>query len=277
MNTNQGLLLIAAGHQNYGKMAAVLAASLKAIAPEIPIHLAYTESAIASLTESEMKLFDSKAVIPEKYYLNKGNTEYIRTKMYMYNLSPFKETIFLDCDMIWLSKSPAALFEQLKEVELTFSNGGYHTTSIWGDVEEIKQVYGIDKIYDIHSEFFYFKKGDVAKNFFKEAQGIYNNLKVKATTFAGAIPDELPFLIAAETTSTAPHQMPFLPIFWRGRNKSLMHPYQRAKLWYAISMGGNSNHPFEVTDYNNLAMAAYQKMGLQYPYKWKHKSSFLAE
>lgn len=275
--TERGLLLIACGNYNYGRMAAVLAASLKAAAPDIPIHLAYTDSAVARLNEGELALFDTKALIPAKYYTHKGRIEYIRTKVYMYNLSPFKETIFLDCDMIWLKKSPVELFEQLKDVELTFSNGGYHEQSQWADVAEIKAAYGIDKIYDLHSEFMYFQKGDTAKTFFKEAQGIYNNLKVKATVFAGAIPDELPFLIAAATTNTAPHQMPFLPIYWQKRQKQFMFPYQKAKQWFAISMGGNTNTPAEVTDYNNLALAAYLKMGLQYPYQWKHKSSFLAE
>lgn len=272
-----GILLLALGANQYGRMSAALAAMIKSADSTIPIHLAYTQSAVTHLREDEKALFDSMEVIPEKYYTLHGQHKWIMAKMYLYELSPFEHTLYLDSDMAWLQKSPAAVFEQLKDVDLTYANSGVQTHSQWADIEQVRTVYNIEKVVGIHSEFVYFRKCDKAESFFQKAQRIYSNLKVHATVFAGAIPDELPLMIAAELCGIVPHQQPYYPVFWYKRDRKMLHAYQIAQNYYAMSMGGNYNAPHEIEMYNLLATAAYNKLKLHYPYQWKDKRAFLKE
>lgn len=270
---DKGILILALGHSNYGRIATALAAMIKATGSELPIHLGYTDSAVKGLSKEERALFDSSKPIPEKYY-GKG---FIQAKMYLYQLSPFKKTLYMDADIAWLKKSPDTLFDELTGLDITYANSGVQEASVWADVAAVKKAYGINQVLGIHSELVYFKKEEKVKQFFAAAQDIYKNLKVESTVFAGAIPDELPFMIAAELTGTMPHQQPFLPFFWYKREKKLLHAYEIAKNYYAMSMGGHYNQQHEITMYNLLAKAAYYKLGLRNPYQWKQKQLFLSE
>ena len=98
----KGILILAIGHPYYGRMAAALAATIKTTGTGIPIHLAYTESAISHLTEKEIALFSSKSIINDKYCTPVP----IRSKMFIYQLSPFDETLYLDADLLLFQKMP---------------------------------------------------------------------------------------------------------------------------------------------------------------------------
>lgn len=275
----RGILLIACGHPYYGKMAAALAATIKVSDSNMPVHLAYAGDALNYLSETEKKLFGSLSEIPEDNYTVDGKVKWIRTKMFMYDLSPFDETIFLDVDMLWLKQSPAVLFDEFKEVEMTFCNyGEVEKYSQWANVEEVRAAYpSTGKYYSLHSELVYFKKCKNNRKLFNAAKKIYDNLKVKATTFAGAIPDELPFAIAIMQHGVVAHKEPYRPVFWMNAEPRIKHIYELAKDYIALSMGGNYNPKFTVDTYNTLTSAAYHKLGLQQPYKWKLKRSFLSE
>lgn len=282
----QGILIIAVGHPYYGKMAAALAATIRVVHKTIPIHLAYSESAIKYLSKDELALFNSIAIIPNAYYETKRGLQYIRTKMFMYDLSPFEQTLFLDCDLLWLKKKVSDLFAELDGYQISFQNYGFADLSkdvpadfnMWVDVNEVKKAYSLmeGRYYQIHSEVFYFEKGTIAKKYFKVALKIYDNLKVKAKIFAGALPDELPFTIASAQLEVYPHKDDFIPSYWTklGGHK---HVYQLSNEYFLISMAGTNSASSSIEIYNVLTSAAYQKLGLQQPYKWKNKKSFLRE
>jgi hypothetical protein len=282
----QGILMIAAGHPYYGKMAAALAATIRNVDKVISIHLSYSESAVKYLSKDELALFNSMAIIPMEYYETKKGVQYIRTKMFMYDLSPFDKTLFLDCDLLWLKKNPLELFEQLVGNPISYQNYGFADLSkdvpadfnMWADVNDVKKAYSLveGRYYQIHSEVFYFEKGAVAKKYFKIALKIYDNLKVKAKIFAGAVPDELPFTIASSQLELYPHKDDFIPSYWTklGGHK---HSYQLSEDYYLISMAGTNSASSSIETYNLLTSAAYHKLGLQQPYKWKNKKSFLNE
>jgi len=273
----KGVLILALGHQYYGKMAAALAATIRAADKDLLIHLAWAGNALNHLDPEEKKLFSSLEMIPQECYHNKkGQLQYIRAKMNIYNLSPFDETLFLDCDVLWLRGSPAHYMEEMQAHEITFPNYGTHET-FWAKSAEIEAAYGPGKYYSIHSELIYFKKGEKAKKYFDTALDIYDNLKVSHTVFAGAIPDELPFSIAGAITETYPHQDKYRPLFWGHVEKGVKQIYEIAEKFWAVSMGGNINSNYETLVYNMLSKAAYYKLNLQKPYLWKQKRTFLPE
>jgi hypothetical protein len=160
--TNRGILIIALGSPEYGRMAANLASSIRFADKDMKIHLVWSGESISHLTDAHKALFTSMAECPKEYYskphpkslpvrqagfaekeglqnplLRRGQGEektvYIKAKTCMYELSPFDETLFLDADMIWFSnrqfKNATTVFNELKGVELTFQNRGHFDLS----------------------------------------------------------------------------------------------------------------------------------------------------
>lgn len=284
----KGVLLIALGHAQYGKMAYTLANSIKHTCPQIPIHLVYTPSAVAHLNETQLGVFNTIAEAPHNSYHRNGNLEYIKAKSWMYQLSPFDTTIFLDVDMIWLSKkSINELFDQLADVDYTIQNRDFVDLSDknlnpkysqWANVCEIKEKYNFKKgkYYSLHSEFVYFKKSKGNKSFFGEWSKQYDNLKVKSITFANGIPDELPLAIATVIHEKYPHADKFLPIFWERAEK----PLQRSELienYYGYSIGGNTLTDNQKKTYNDFAKFYAYKSGQNIVFKTASKTTFLKE
>lgn len=284
----RGVLLIALGNPNYGKMAYTLASSIKFSSPDIPIHLVYTDSAVTHLTETNFNIFDSIALAPHESYHRKRNQEFIKVKSWMYDLSPFDTTIFLDADMIWLTKNPVTdLFDSLSEQDYTIQNRDFidmadknvnPSYSIWANVAEIKEAYGFKKgkYYSLHSEFIYFKKSKENKKFFDEWKKQYDNLKVSHTTFAGGIPDELPLAIATVIHEKYPHQDAYLPIYWEKAEKAISRTELLEK-YYAYSIGGNRITPNQEKTYNDLAKFHANKRGDHFAFKTASKATYLKE
>jgi alpha-N-acetylglucosamine transferase len=149
MSKSKGFLLMALGHSNYGKMALQLAVSLKNTCPGVPIALIYTASAISDIGQRvQLSLyFDEMILAPEYIYTRAGKTEYIKAKTYLYDMSPWDTTIFLDADMIaFPSRSMAELFQELDAHDFTIQNRGFidlaaeklSAESYWVDLYELK-------------------------------------------------------------------------------------------------------------------------------------------
>jgi len=285
----KGILLIALGHPNYGNMALNLAISLKNLSPEIPIALVYTESSISKLKHRPIeKYFDKLIPAPPCSYTCRGHTEYLKAKTWMYRLSPWDKTLFLDVDMIWLNNKPVSqLFNELEGVPFTFSNRGYldmekaeenDAYSYWCNVNEVKQVYGIQtgKYYSLQSELVYFEKSEENKAYFERAINIYDEPGVKAFNFANGIPDELAFSIACILENRYPHTTPFVPVYWEWAEKDYKLPFM-VKDFYGYSAGGATFKNIVKGHYDTLARWHFQKAGQQYPYLLTTKRSYLPE
>ncbi len=288
INDTKGVLLISLGHSEYGRMAYNLAVSLLNSAPDLKIHLVFTPSAIAHLNEGQKQIFSSMKEAPKEAYIRNGNVEYIKAKSMMYELSPFDTTIFLDVDMIWLTKNSInELFEELEGLNYTCQNENNIELSAdeldekysqWANVKEVKEVYEFTegKFYSLHSELIYFKKTEENKHFFDEWKNQYENLKVKYTDFANGIPDELPLCIASIICNKYPHEDGYLPVYWKNREK----PIERSELiseFYAYSIGGNRLTSEQVQTYNDFVQYYMNKIGSRFVFKTESKISFLPE
>lgn len=273
----KGILLIALGHRNYKQMANVLAASIRVNDPGLSITLCTDEP----IDQSFSQLFDQVKTVPENMYTVKGQKEYIKAKLFAYDLSPYDETIFLDVDLVLImGKQLSPVFNELAAIDITFSNQGPSTFSIWADLAEVKKIYGEKEFWSLHSEFFYFKKTKEVKNYFKTAQKAFDADKIKsAHKFGGAtMADELAFNIASMITGIYPHKKDWLPNFWSERDSKNAgkYPYQ-LKEYITYSIGGHISKEFVKKNYNNLAAYYFSKLKLQKPYQAKDKRSFLPE
>lgn len=277
----KGILILALGHANYGKLALNLALSLK-FTSKLPVALAYSSSAITHIS-GHLDKFDKLIEVPEKYYTKKGNTEFIKAKTHIYSLSPFEETLYLDADMIWLPKKPVDnIFTDLENESLviqsrgtTLLDGNISGKSFWCDLNEYKEVYGGDQFYSLSSEFIYFKKSKENAKFFSDAIKIYDNLKIKHTVFSGGIPDELIFNIAMLQNNIAPTKTFYTPIYWEQAERKNMKPAQMYQDFYGYSAGGKISSNTEKKFYDNLAQFYGKPYGVHH--KLKDKMAYLPE
>jgi len=271
----RGVLLIAIGDKEYLDMAKNLAMSIKNVEPEMQIALAHNYSNVDS------KLFDILIDVPFESYNTNGKVEYIKVKTWMYDFSPFQETLFLDVDMVWLfKKKPSELFEQCKGLNWTMSNTGLAEVSIWADIAEIRKIYPESKMWNYHSECVYFNKCEKSKTYFDKVKSVYENPPVKGTNFGGArIADELAFQLASIELNEFPHKENWTPIFWYARDKSTANlaPHKLKDIYFAYSVGGNRLPQNVKNNFMTIANYHAQSSRLGRAYRIKDKRSFIKE
>ena len=275
LTANKGILLIAIGSTEYLEMAKNLAMSIKNVEPTMQIALAHNFGSI------ESKLFEILIDVPFESYNTNGQVEYIKVKTWMYDFSPFQETIFLDVDMVWLfDKKPSELFDLCSGLNWTMSNTGLAETSIWADISEIRKIYPNSKMWNYHSECVYFKKCEKSKTYFDKVKSIYENPPIKGTNFGGArIADELAFQLASIELNEYPHKENFTPIFWYARDKkeTNLAPHKLKDLYFAYSVGGNRLPQNVKNNFMTISNYHAQKSKLSRAYRIKDKRTFIKE
>jgi len=274
---DRGILTIAAGHPNWGKYAYNLAMSIRATEPTALISVAVYGGALGHLAPHMRMAFDQIIHIPEKYVHKKDHEECLKAKMFMYQLSPYKETIFLDADTIWLpGKKPSAIFDSMQS-DLLFQCRGKvsikeDVKTLWTTTQAIRKAYKLTSgdYFNISSEFVYFNRSKENTAFFKLAQKEYDNLKVHCEPFGGATPDELPFSIAM-LKKEIKHAAEYHPVYWELEQKRLLAPAQMHAEFIAYSMGGNNQNNNMIGFYNNLVKYYGRKWGETTLFHWQNK------
>jgi hypothetical protein len=243
---------------------------------------------LAHLTARKLALFDSMRKCPEEAVMKNGKLVYFRAKTWMYELSPFEETLFLDADMLWFSaRSVNQLIATLGDVEWTIQNRGYIDLSqqgnesekyFWGDIKDVRKCFPQGRLYSLHSELVWFKRSDATKAYFDLVRQVYDHPPVKAFEFAGDIADELAFALACMRLDRYPHRTPFSPVYWYKMDSRQGTEITRLKeKFYAYSVGGCDVSALEMKKYNFLARGYASRMGVQYPFRLQPKRKFLPE
>jgi hypothetical protein len=279
----KGFIVYALGHTNYYQMAETMAASILFNNKDAKVSVICDDP-----DKIEQKqLFDQVILMPKEKFIVDGKIVFNKATILMYDFSPYDVTIKLDADLIWLNgRDPLKLFEDLKELDLALMNRGHgwgKGNSVWTTEEELRDAYGFtdqDKLYKIYGEFVYFKKGEIAKKFFKTSKAIFNKPKVSCNEFSnGTFTDELAFQIAIMQTGIdlPENYTPVFNIFLGLNNFLYSYAYQLPDNFYAYSIGGNKIPSFTKEQYNILANHYYSQMGLENPYQVRDKKSFLPE
>jgi len=284
----RGVLILALGHPFYGRLAHNLAMSLKYSSPKLNITLAYADAALSHYDDSMRALFDNIIEVDPALFTKFGQTEYIKAKTAIYDLSPYSETIFLDADMLWLPKRPIDnLFEELKDIDFTIQNRSSidvsteyaEDVSIWCDLKELCEAYNLKdgKYFHLNSELIYFKKNKQVKKIFKDAAKHYDTLKIMCKDFGNGLPDELVFSLSMILNNKYPHVDRWVPVYWEDAEKVNMEAHEMHVKYYGYSAGGAFSSNTIKEFYNNLVQFYGNHFGVQHPFTLKDKSSFLPE
>lgn len=281
-NVKRGIVIIAAGNQMYGQMAMNAAMGIKTGDMTAHITLLKRGPGVLNGLEPYMSIFDNVVDIPDECVTRNGLESLLRAKVCLYDLSPYEETIYIDADVITFPmKKITALFDELDGIDFTMGNRGKTDLStdprlIWSKPDEMRKVFGDVTIYNLSSEFMYFKKTDRVREFFEIAKTAFDEPGVIYNRFAGTVPDELAFQIAMIKSDVAPHRLPFLPFYWEPyekKNRVLSDLYKLP--YYGYSIGGARLNPQQKNAYDTLAKVYARGFGLKFPLLSKSKNGVL--
>lgn len=281
-----GILLIATNYPYYGRTAYNLAATIKATEPEMQIAVVHSGRALSHLTPAQLRIFDFLIEA------DNGDEMSVGMKLEAYELSPFDRTLFIDADNLWLpNKKPSELFAELEGIPFTSITEGYYDVDegrhdirpdyfLWADPVDIIEKYGITKgkIYQWRSEVFYFERSERVEAFFKTARAVFANPQVNIVKFAGTVPDELAFNIAANIHGIEPHVYKWNPTYWDKSNQQKLSSlgYINTKYWI-LSTGGNYQSEGLKKIYTTLVSAACKKLGVQHLFQLQPKRKVMIE
>jgi hypothetical protein len=276
-----GILLIAVGHGNYGKMAAQLACSIRANGIDLPILLAHDENTIKYIPSEYKAFFTDFLLIPEHCTKLGENSCYIKVKSHMYELSPFDATLFLDVDCIALNNGRLAeVLNELKNVDFAIKNsGGVKFSDVkdgqkqWADIKQVQVEYNLhddDMIWNVHSEFIWWKKTPENEALFTLWNDTFETLKVEPVEFGGCIPDELPLWIAMSITGRKPHEPMYHPSFWPMDSAKKLRIRDLSD-YALVSIGGAVINDVQKNNYDLLATIHCKRMNVRHIFKCENK------
>lgn len=264
--------MIATGHPNYGNMAYNLACSIRSVDATIPIAVVWSDSSLSHLTEGQLEIFTHKIQLPQLYRTGFG------VKLHLDELTPFDKTLCLDVDMLWLGREPSELFASLAGVSFTLITEGCSDKPnpkyyFWAEPQEIKEAYGVTRIWQSRSEVMYFEKGTEV---FKKARELQPELKLQTIRkFGDWIPDELYFNITMGVLGVDPHEPNWMPAYWARLHGELMPNLAVLyKDYYLLSFGSNAASPIMKRAYDNVMAVVCNKLKLSYIFKLKSKKEW---
>lgn len=259
----KGILLLALNDELYVKYAINLAISIKFNSPNSNITLIHSNN-LSKFSKAHIDLFDNLIECPKEYYKFKNGNSYIKPKLYLDLLTPYEETLFIDVDTIYSPyKKVENIFDQCKGKSFVMVCRGLNTkSSDWVNVDEIKEFYKIKNWFDCSSEIIYFKKSTTV---FEEAREINKDFELNYVyyrSFANAVPDEPPLIIAMLKKHKKPLIIPFNPTYWEGFDKNFKNNLHIFNNFELLSIGGNKASNKVQSAYNNLIKWYQQKTGI---------------
>lgn len=161
MNAKRGILTLAQGHQRYIEMAVRLAQSIRLNSPGLPI------AVVTDRSEKEMRLwFDAVVKVDPQHGMG------LVQKLFLYDYSPFEETIFIDADC--LAVGDFSFLWDLFSTQEVSAIGECLTTGTWAgmQVEQTCASLKIPYLIQLNGGVYFFRKGDVAAAVYRKAQDL---------------------------------------------------------------------------------------------------------
>jgi hypothetical protein len=260
---NKGFLTIAQnGQYDYVRMAYALALSLKRSQ-----HKYNKLSVIVNENESIPEKY--KEVFDEIIFVEKPEEEWkIQNKWMYYVLSPYDETIVLDCDMLFFHDI-SIWWKCLEDKELEFATStknyrGETTTS-----DYYRKIFTINKLPNLHTALFYFKKTPEVERYFKFVKILFENWEEFYKKFLKNPPKflsgDVAYALAAKIN------------FYRKWDSFLTFTHMRSRLQDdGIVSDWNKELSSFFTDYNGNIELKVNNFNQLYPFHYI-KKNFLSE
>jgi len=171
---SKGYIAIAqnSGESDYIKMAYALALSIKSTQSEVS-NFAVCVTDPSSVPTEYLHAFDHVIQIPWDDHAKNSNWK-IENKWKYYYMTPFEETVILDCDMVFLSDvSYWWGILSNKDVWFTTNVRTFKNEIVTSDF--YRKTFTSNDLPNVYTAFFYFKKSTMASEIFKLTEIIYQN------------------------------------------------------------------------------------------------------
>lgn len=274
----EGIVIFACGHPLYGRAAYNLAMSLKSMGP-VEIAILCNGKAMNHISEDQLDFFDHVIKIGDEVPAS------TICKLYANKYTPFKKTILLDADMLWLPYTdPANLFDQFKDTHFTGITEGKEDDLpkpyyfFWADVNEIKEKYQLKSmLHQWRSEFLYFDEEGGA--ILDRALEIVKNPGLNSIKLFGqSVPDELGINIATAEAGMVPHKYRWIPAYWPNRFGNRIPALRDLKdKYYMMSFGAHTSSPTLKGVYDMIMKNACAKFGKQHIFRLMDKQYNIPE
>lgn len=269
----KGILTIAIGSHFYGHLAEALAKSVRKHST-IPISVIADEDGLTGIANP--KLFDQ--IIEPKFvhYLDNYVFNPFKLKTYIYDYSPYEETLYIDADNIFI-KPLDTLFDtlegsdfQIHEVKRWTKENWDRCAMVWAknvgvSIQDIIDIYecGDDATYpEYNSSFVWFKKNPKNAEYFGYVKGYYLDRRTKYKAVGKCYPDELAWNITSAKMNHFGKISGFKPIYhtWESSKKERVPPVAEImKDYWLLGMAGGYHTPQLVRVYEKLSGAKFDR------------------
>lgn len=169
----QGFLTIAQNTDvDYLRLAYVQAMSIKLTMPGSLYAVIVDDITLAQVTDQHRRVFDY--IIPMPIDHAKNDRWKLANEWQVFNLTPFKETIKLESDIVF-TRSIAHWWTTFRLRDVVLSIGCKDYQGNPGTSRRYRQVFDANKLPDVYNGLMYFRYSQTAKNFFSFARQIYTN------------------------------------------------------------------------------------------------------
>jgi len=281
-----GILCIAGGRPQYGRLAFNLALSIKATEIDTPIALVADAVGLSQLVPSERAIFDTIIDLPPALYQDGKTQLWGRLKCSLDKLTPFERTLFIDVDSIWFPGArPSRLFAALQGTALTAQNSDAipidapdgASIECWAKLRDMRPHFELNyPIWRTHSYCVYFEQSTTATLFFETARKIHDTLRNDALLYQAwqnTVPDELCYALATGHTGIGYHQPNYSPLF-AFSGPTAPPRYHLFDHYYGGTQPGNRSSAVWRKLYNDLTAYYYRHFRHPVPTRWIDKARF---
>jgi hypothetical protein len=170
----QGFVTLAQNteHVDYLKLAYVQAMSIKLVMPTAKYAVIVDEATLACVEDRHRRVFDY--VIPLEYDSAKDDTWKLRNEPQVFWLTPFKETIKLEADIVF-TRSIEHWWTMFRLRNVVLSLGCRDFKGELSEVRRYRKLFDDNHLPDTYNGLMYFRYSREAANFFDTAESIYKS------------------------------------------------------------------------------------------------------
>ena len=229
----KGILLIALGRK-YNELAFNLIKSIKKHNPTLEVAV-ITDSTYPEILE----VYDHVIIPQPAHYIEDFVFNPFKLKTFIYDLSPFDETIYLDVDSICL-RDISELFYPFKIQEVGRYEKGDKCDCVWFEnLDIIFNKYNLENKYpEYNTSFISFNKSPENKEYFDLVKKMYFDRRFEYTKIGQNYPDEMAFGIASSMLGHYAQRPVEVPICFWWSNKKLALPEIKEQYYFIGFAGG---------------------------------------
>jgi hypothetical protein len=202
----QGFLTIAqnTADVDYLRLAYVQAMSIKLTMPGSQYAVIVDEETLSTVTDSHKKVFDHIITLPQDHA--KVDTWKLANEWQVFSLTPFKETIKLESDILF-TRSIDHWWTAFRLQDVCLSHGCRTYQQRESFIRKYRQVFDANRLPDVYNGLMYWRYSETSKRFFELARQIFENwadVRAELKNCEDAYPTtDVVYAVAAKIMDTA--------------------------------------------------------------------------